>query len=66
MLEKQPTVFNATGPMDNVTDGSKASEEDVAPPHSTEEDTITEQPEVEEDITESIEDNDNEQHYDHV
>ncbi|KAL2507114.1 translocation protein-related [Forsythia ovata] len=56
MMEKQ-TVFNATDPDNNVTDGSKTTNEDMAQPEDVEGETITGEHEIDESI-ENAEDTD--------
>lgn len=52
MMEKQ-TVFNATDPDSNVTDGSKTTTEQTAQPEDVEGDIITDEHEVEQPIENS-------------
>ncbi|KAK9274008.1 hypothetical protein L1049_018822 [Liquidambar formosana] len=67
MMEKQPTVVNATGPTNNYTDGTKTDPEEASSPDGTDGEIIEEQHEVEE-VIGNVEDADHhqQQHHDEM
>ncbi|KAK4608418.1 hypothetical protein RGQ29_001997 [Quercus rubra] len=64
MMEKQPTVINATEQNDSFSDAGKTSPEEGVPPSSKVEETDTEQYEPE--VIENVEDADQHRHDDHI
>ncbi|XP_075635652.1 uncharacterized protein LOC142607878 [Castanea sativa] len=64
MMEKQPTVINATEQDDSFSDAGKTSPEEGVPPSSKVEETDTEQYEA--DVIENVEDAEQHKHDDHI